>query len=118
MQKAVRNYSLCDLMKINIAHTMQSAYNEKGRAFGCTEMIFFLSFKKQNVSVQQLRPSLSNGRCSTGLSTSACINWKACTVQYSPFILGLGVPSICLTVFSCDLEPAEKNINISVTKIL
>lgn len=79
---------------------------------------FFLLFKKQNVSVQQLMPSLSNGRCSTGLSTSACINWKACTVQYSPFILGLGVPSICLTVFSCDLEPAEKNINISVTKIL
>lgn len=32
VQEAIHNYYLCDLMKINIAHTMQSAYNEKGRA--------------------------------------------------------------------------------------
>lgn len=30
VQEAIHNYYLCDLMKINIAHTMQSAYNEKG----------------------------------------------------------------------------------------
>lgn len=40
VQKSVHNYYLCDLMKINIAHTMQSAYNEKGGALAVRRWFF------------------------------------------------------------------------------